>query len=214
MASPDVWAWVHCALPGVRPGHSPHTTYDTFAYDELPPAPANLDDKLHWLAQSPAAYDPIGNTSRIDELRNLAGTTFDRLPVGCVLLAERADLQQRVGSPTGCWMTFGDQAEILAGGDELVRIISDQQDCEHWYVRLKPDGNHDVVCGYFPYCTDRTDWTDDDAEAYAGEERLVICAASFTEFVWRFALEARVWRVLAHGLAPTPDEEAYISHYR
>lgn len=97
-------------------------------------------------------------------------------------------------------------------GHLLVRFLSDQQDCLHWFLRLRPtEGDHDIVVSSFHFCEDRSDVSPDDLAEVAPE--VEVCADSFAEFIWRFWIENEIYFVLSDGRALSDEQQAYVDHY-
>jgi len=174
-----------------------------------------VDQDLHWLRRQPDcdANAAVGGLAKDQELRDAVGSRWAELPPGLVEFFGSGELQGKVPSVTGCWVNLGDgyMEPVNEGFDMLLRVISDQQDCLHWFVRLRDEG-HDVVVSEFPYCEDRSDWLSDQEGRF--DRTIDVCAETFNQFLWRFWIENTIYLTLQRGERLTGEQTKYVEFYR
>jgi hypothetical protein len=190
------WVWMGPDLPGVRPAPGRHRTYFDFAYASLPAMPSDLEPGWGWLKTLPRAPNPLdagAETTVLDRFVE-AGIT---LPPEMLAFYTDRDLHAHITSITGCWTDFG--AFDVGGGDWLVLFLRDSQDVLFWMVHVPRGGGHRVlVCGP----DDLGAWYDEGLEADRigrlplSQRDFRVCAGSFREFVYRFAVENALWTSL------------------
>lgn len=172
-------AWRGIALPGYSDFRG---TYERFECSDVRTRPGSLDRSFSWLCSAPDVpiSGSIGAADLTAQLRAVAGDRWWELPQALLVFISSPALQAKVPSATGCWLNFGDELEPVGDdGDTLLRVLSDQQDCLHWFVRLSGTRGCDVVVPPFSYCEDRSDWTDEERGLY--EPVIDVCADSFED---------------------------------
>jgi hypothetical protein len=183
-------------LPGVRRAPRQHGTYFDFAYASLPAMPSHLETEWGWLKTLPRAANPLdagADTTVLDRFEE-AGIA---LPPELLAFYADRDLHAHVDSITGCWTDFG--AFDIGGGEWLVLFLRDSQDVLLWLVHMHRAGAHRVlVCGP----DDLGAWYDEGLEGDRvgrlppSQTDFNVCAGSYREFVYRFAVENALWTSL------------------
>lgn len=205
-------AWRSIALPGYRDIRG---TYSRFDVSDIPAITRTFDGTFSWLRAAPDSpvSASIGGRDMGSELKAIAADRWSELPKPLRVFLRSPVLQAKIPSVTACWNNFGTRLEPAGmGGGTLLRVISDQQDCLHWFVRLLGPGRHDTVVSPFPYCDDLGDWTDEELALY--DPVLEVCADSFEEFIWRFWIENSIWLALRGESPLTAEQERYLSFYK
>jgi hypothetical protein len=180
-------------------------TYDLFPADSLPPLPP-LDGSFGWLPTLEGGMEYMDPAP---------GLTVDgigvALPPSFVSFMARPEWRAAIPSCTACYWSLSAAVPSPVGdGAHLVRFLNDQQDVLFWWLYLRPDGGHQVVCGNIPY---------DSYQASAEQARadLVTVAPGFEEFVYRFWVENLAWfelNEMGRSLAELdPAVREYLSHY-
>lgn len=135
-------AWVHVQLPGVR-AEGPHVTYETSAYEELPPIAIELDDDCQWLVDHGTEYkgalDQYERDLQPSNVEKLAAERNLELPKSFRRFMTSPELQRRVRSCTACYLDPGERVVETTGmiAGHLIHLLSDQQSCMHWYPALE-----------------------------------------------------------------------------
>jgi hypothetical protein len=178
-------------------------TYDLFPADSLPPLPP-LDGSFGWL--------PLVQRDGLEYMDPATDVTLDEtLPASFVDFMSRPDRRAAIPSCTACYWHMSPAVPSPVGdGARLVRFLNDQQDVLLWWLYLRPDGTHTVVCGGIPYDTFA-------ASAEQARAALVTVAPGFEAFLYRFWVENLAWFELNEwGRPPAeldPAVRAYLSHY-
>lgn len=211
------YAWWFCDLPGYRPhpSGSPRT-YSPFDYNELPAIEQTLDDQLAWLAEQPVAEQhsiaeavrPMRAATSANLVELISGTgitvphTFEALITG-------VDLQRRVRSRTDCYLDLGNFVFTAPDGGKLIHFLSDSQWVLHWLV-YSDGATEAVIATPQPLGFDLGDQT---ARVF-DPEQAVICACSFSEFLYRFWFENELcWALAAEHGPLTVEQQRYLAHY-
>ena len=177
-----------------------------------PEIAAELDGTLDWLRAYPPLAEMRDERSEIDQhlerlLAEVGRRGFSVPPLFSEFMRSQ-DLRDRVCSCTYC---YWDCAETLVAvpplDGVLLRFLNDQQWCMLWYLHLRPDGSHQVLVTAYPF--------DVEDELLGPEERatervLCLCARSFEEFLYRFAIENSCWYSIRNGVTPIPREQRYL----
>lgn len=217
-------------LPDYRP-HPRRTTYSEFEYAALPPIDRELDGDFAWLLQQPEVPASLGEVDEHDPVpaRPPTRAGLDGLvrafpgrvnvPSSFAAFVSSTGLHRRIRSSTACYLDLGDFAVPVEGGGVLIHFLADQQWVLHWLFFT--DGDSEAVVttqdpfGFEPYSDDPDEpWLyapTFDPAAHDG----VVCAESFSEFVYRFWIENEIWYALRGGRGTLTDEQQrYVEHYR
>lgn len=197
-------------------------TYGLVPYEALPPLPPITGSFFEWLRRAPTPEDPLTIMDdpaaqrvadfgpRLDQLMREAGAIGLTVPPELRTFMTSAAIHGRVPTCTACYLELGSRLIEIPEGvpGRLLRFMNDQQCCVVWYVHLRSDGGHAVVCG-------APDWIED-AEGESLEDvtnptELMTCASSFEEFVHRFWLENTLWYALRDGRELSPGEREYVA---
>ena len=180
-------------------------TYDLFAADSVPPLPP-LDGTFRWLPAPSEGFDYMDPAP---------GVTLERvgveLPQSFVDFMARPDWRAAIPSCTACYWSVSEAVPSPVGdGAHLVRFLNDQQVVLLWWLYLRPDGTHTVVCGGIPYDTY-------DASAEQTRADLLTVAPGFEAFLYRFWVENLAWyelNMLGRPYADLhPAVREYLGHY-
>jgi len=201
--------WLGNNLPGLREQGGLRTFYE-FQLDDLPMRPDACGDDLHWLLDLPEALNPIGHPAE-GQLETVASQVA--LPDNFQRFLRDPSLHGRVDSSTSAWLTL---ALFDVGADgHLVLFLRDQQDCVLWFLHLPAAGEPRVLAGW--------DGLDEWYEAGEpliwasglGDLELVVCAESFADFVYHYAVESALWFSTRPKSTRTPGtiETAYASFF-
>jgi hypothetical protein len=221
-------AWLSVELPGFRPHVASTATYSSFAYEELPPIGAELDDDLRWLSEARPVPKSLADESDADrpapaeELALLVADTSLRAPAPFRSFVASSALQSRVRSCTSCYLDLGDFPAPVDDGGWLIHFLSDQQWVLHWLLYCDESGHEAVVVTDMPVGFGVSDEhlrdLELDDEALRGFDpasaRGAVCAESFSEFLYRFRIENELWLALTSEPRPlTAAEQPYVDHY-
>ena len=118
-------------------------------------------------------------------------------------------------SCTACYLDLGNFPVKVTGGGRLIHFLSDQQWVRHWLLYLGDDGAEAVVSTYDPYGFELGD--DEELEApdrfQPGAADALLCADSFSEFLYRFWIENEIWFALSERQPLTDEQRHYAEHY-
>jgi len=197
-------------------------TYCTVPYESLPRVDRATDD-LKWLDHvSPELRRVIDGTSTLDssdnQIANLEVTVAKAqslrldLPQPFLRFMRDASLQAKVPTCTACFLALSEDFIPIVGaeGHYLLRFVNDSQSCFMWYLRLGREGNVGVVVSdYFlePEIFDAMECEEVKREDLFQEA--LLCADTFTEFLYRFWVENTIWYSLHERLLLTPIQEEY-----
>lgn len=225
--------WPSIDLPGYREHPSP-ATYSVFDRSLLPPIERELDDDLSWLLVEPPVEHSLagGHLYEGEPVRTASGRQLDaliddlglRLPPAFENFIRMPEPRSRVRSCTACYLDLADFPVKVDGGGWLLHLLSDQQWANHWLLYVHPDGYEGVVSTYAPYgfrlgsSEEEPDWASDFDPAAAahfkhGASESMICADSFSEFLYRFWIENEIWFALSDNGDLTPEQHRYARHY-
>jgi hypothetical protein len=210
-----------------------------FEYDALPPIERQLDDGLSWLLSERPVDNSLAGGHVYDgepvrpaigqELDALVGDLRIRLPAAFEKFVRQPEPRTRIRSCTACYLDLGSFPVAVETGGWLIHFLSDQQWVRHWLLFVDESGEEAVVSTYPPYGfdlgppVDEPEWAADFDPARSNEfgqgaDESVVCAASFSEFLYRFWIENEIWYGLSgrDHAAPqlTPEQRHYVEHYR
>jgi hypothetical protein len=203
-----------------------HGTYGLFDCAELPPIERALDNDLAWLLGEPIAGDwaIVGGAERDADRRawsKMAGFSDIVLPSSFEAFVASSEPACRIRSATGCYVERADFVVSVVGGGQLVHFLSDQQWIRHWLVYIDDGGAESVVSTYPPYGFAEEREPDEFDPGYTpeslrsfdpGSADAIVCADSFSEFLYRFWIENEIFfRQKEGGL--TPEQQRYLDHY-
>lgn len=205
--------WYATSIGGYRPCQG---TYSLYPAESLPPLPSEeFSGGYSWLTDAPKP--PHGGMRGGDRSAHVATLRLD-LPQSFVDFVSRPDLNGAVPSCTACYWDLSQTPTASPAGDgaHVVRFLNDQQGCLFWYLYLRPDGSHAVICAPTYYdAPDEDEGRASQAEPLGGA---VLVADDFESFVYRFWVENLAWyevemdRREFSGLSPRV--RAYVGHYR
>ena len=207
--------WWSVELPGYRPRLS---TYSAIPREALPPIERHLDPELRWLcSERPVAgslADESSNPARpatSAELQTLVGGHGVRAPAAFGAFVRSPEPRRRVRSCTDCYLDLGDFAVPVADGGWLIHFLSDSQWVLHWLLYRSAD-EECVVATDAPTGFEIEGETIRTFDPAAGDG--VVCADSFSEFLYRLWIENEIWFALAHENRPLSDEQRrYAEHF-
>lgn len=185
--------WVGGELGGLRPGRGGLNCYSP---DELPQIRVPLTGTFGWLRTAAAGNRPayIDHEKRSRQFRQLHAASADLLPEDFVRFFRSKSLWTKYASLTG-WSLYPDPVAVpIRGGlGHLVTFAADGQGCRTWSLYISPDhSKHGVVATYFYHGSQF-------AQLPGGlphPKDIVMCAASFEEFLYRFWLEGAIQSAL------------------
>lgn len=181
-----------------------------------------LDDRLDWLRAKPRVPKSIADTGEPDHptpktplneprLGQLVAGTGCEVPDALVILARERSIQQRIRSCTLCYFDLGDRLVSVAGGGHLIHFLSDQQWVMHWLVYSGP-GPHGCVIA----TTEPLGFDDDDGPHFElrATTDAIVCAASLSEFIYRFWIENEIFFAHDEGRPFTEEQTRYLAGVR
>lgn len=227
--------WPSIELPGYREHPANLATYSIFEYERLPPLERHLDDQLSWLLAEPSVEHSLagGHSNEGDPVRPATGADLDALTEGSAVplppafetFVRMPEPRSRVRSCTACYLDLGDFPVAGPGGSWLIHFLSDQQWVRHWLLYVDRNGTEAIVSTYPPYgfalgpSEDEPEWALDfdpakSNELKPGASESVLCADSFSEFLYRFWIENEIWYALSDPPRElTTEQQRYVEHY-
>lgn len=209
--------WASIELPGYRE-HPELTTYSGFAYEDLPPVGRALDEELRWLLAEPPVSssladvqpgDPVpARPATVTELGQLLDGSSVELPRAFQRFVDDDEPRNRIRSATACYLDLGEFPVPVAGGGHLVHFLSDQQWVLHWLLYADLAGSEAVVVTPKPIGFDEYGRSFEPLRRDAAQ-----CAASFSEFLYRFWIENEIWFKLTYEEPLTGEQRHYAEHY-
>lgn len=184
--------WISVQVPGTGSARLA-TTYAAYDASSVPRAPADLDGWA-WLRSAPSRQggstmaEPSEAAACDLSLEAIQGMLGDAAPLDLLRFAEDPSLRRRMWSATDSYYDLGQRLEAVDGG-RLLHLVSDSQWVQHWSLFLGHDGVTAVVVSPFPVGFD----LDDDEFRDEGSEP-VRCAATFSEFSWRWWMDNEIFR--------------------
>lgn len=216
--------WFPFRLPGR--GEAEFGLVGPFDVGPLPRLERDESEGLRWLLMEPSLWGEFDRTMWEAELarqrQQLAGR---RVPDAFGEFWSSVEYFARIPEWWGWTFGIGGHAIPVSDGGVLIRFISDQQDCIHWYLYLGPDDSEAIV-GMYALFGDEPDPDDtpedladlmDDFEVTSldryivGEGNAVVYAESFFEFITRYWLEREIERRLLNNEVLTEEQERYVS---
>lgn len=201
-------------------------TYERYPIESLPPLDeASFAGDFAWRGDIGHVVDEQAAT--MDRLTADLTNTGLNLPTDFVTYMTRSNLYRCLDdvSCTCCWTSLSAPlASPLEPEARMVRFFRDQQDCVHWYLYLRPNGESFVVHSYrdLEYEADvRTSGNVDDLEQLAEldddpDYEIFWCAPTVESFAYRFWTENSLWFAI-HDSQPMKDisaaQRAYLNHY-
>src|SRR3954447_22084874 len=216
---PRVWAGTY--LPGYHDwgDASPLApTYAGFPLDWLPPIERELDDELRWLLREPPVDEPLEGSATRAELDALLAGKAVALPPSFAAFIDSAAARKRLRSATDCYLRLPD-AIVRFGEGWLINFLADSQACAFWLLYTGSDGEAVVVTEYPP----GFGFSDAQARSQRRDPGSLgsdasVCAASFSEFLYRLWIENEIFFRLdgpEADRAPLTDEQRrYGEHFR
>lgn len=201
-----------------------NSSYCAVPYDDLPKVDGATDD-LAWLDRvSPGLRQTVDGTCTLDSEENQIAHLDDivakarglglSLPEPFQRFMRDADLQQKVPTCTACFLELSrDFIPIQeAEGHFLLRFLNDSQSCVMWYLCIGPEESNAVIASYYFFERDYFDAMEyEDIKHEELVSQAFFCAATFTEFLYRFWVENTLWYSLRDGLELTAIQEQYRS---
>jgi hypothetical protein len=191
-------------------------------YEHLPEVNRATDD-LGWLDQiSPELRRVIDDTSTLksseNQIAHLEGLVAKaqnlmlNLPEPFLRFMRDESLHAKVPTCTDCFLALSEDFIPIPGAEDyfLLRFMNDSQSCAMWYLCLGRERNPGVLASDYFLESEMFD-----AMEYEGVRRedvfpkAVLCANSFTEFLYRFWVENTIWYSLRERLPFTPVQEEY-----
>jgi hypothetical protein len=220
---PRVWQFPE--LPGYREPAHDYGTYFASDYSALPPVARELDDEFGWLRAEPAVLGSLTDAdysqvpqrpASADELAALIGKSGVTPPRSFATFVADGQLHARIRSCTACYLDLADVIVPTEDGGWLIHFLSDSQWVLHWLLYVGPESGEAVVVTQLPFGLqlDEAPTRFDPANVDAW-----VCAASFSEFVYRFWIENEIWYRLSRAGSNTEpplsvEQQAYVDHYR
>lgn len=214
-------------MPGYRAHPTGPATYTAFRYDELPAITRDLDDELRWLCAEPIVSSSLAETTvppvraaKREQLTDLLRSHAIKLPPSFLNFIASDEPRMRIRSATDCYLDLADTVVPVDTGGILIHFLSDSQFCFHWLLYTGPDGEEAVVATVDPYGFVNPDCWDDETSVrstFASDEvpEAFICAASFSEFIYRLWIENEIWFRLELERRPlTEEQQEYAASYR
>ncbi|MBL8166836.1 MAG: hypothetical protein JNJ50_01695 [Acidobacteria bacterium] len=224
--------WIAHDLPRYR-DHPQPATYSLFSYDDLPDIQITSETDWQWLDSSPNQEGSLaesgysdGSKPDLGKLSKIAAQVGFQLPISFEQFISTPAWHQKIRSCTDCYLDLADRAIKVIDADDgyLIHFLSDSQWCCHWYILVKASGDHDIYTSFDAYGFNVEEASDDDDDEYATcrkdaiklmDEPLWFCAATFTEFIYRFWLENEIWFALSFDEQPlTAEQKTYLAHYQ
>lgn len=216
-------AWWSIDLPGYRDHPSEYVTYSSFPVEGLPPIGGELDETMSWLLSLPPVPQSLGEPPDEDPpAREATGEELADLLRGVDVVVPGAfhtflidgRLRTRVRSVTSCYLELPDFVVAVDDGI-VVHFLSDQQWVMHWSLFIGRDGSESVVATGQPVgFRQESGYTDQETDSLPADP--VVCAETFSEFIYRFRIENELWYAL-NGLREdrplTAEERRYLDHY-
>lgn len=233
---PETWrCW---RIPGVRDvdgtygAISLNTLPVVEASDDLswlPPFDGQVIAKLD--AKRLPGSEPLAHYfEKSERLDDAAGGNFDgeldlilaqaveadvHLPAAFLQLFRSRKMQSRFFNPTGCEFDLpkhGMTPAPFGSGGWIIRFLNDQQWCVNWYLFIPASGEAVVISSsetQFGMALEEHDPNNrNHISATLGVTHLA--AYSFSEFLYRFWIEAALWFKCQYKLPKTPTEERYL----
>lgn len=215
---PRIWAGTY--LPGYHDWGDAFPlapTYAGFPLDWLPPVERELDDELRRLLREPPVDESLkGRATRADLDALLAGAAI-ALPPSFAAFIESADARQRIRSATDCYLQL--PASIVSFGEGwLINFLADSQGCAFWLLYTGSDGEAVIVTEFppgFEHSEHGAKRQQRDPGSLADDTS--VCAASFSEFLYRLWIENEIFFRLSvpEARAPlTEEQRRYGEHFR
>jgi hypothetical protein len=220
-------AWLSTDLPGYREHPTPFATYSAFSYVGLPAIRRPLDPDLRWLLEQPRVPRSLGDFEQGDpvperratgtELDALLGTARIALPQSFRTFVTDPEPRTRVRSATYSYLDLGEFMVEVAGGGAMVHFLSDQQWVLHWLLYVGADGSEAVVVSETPlgFEADEQRFARFDPAAGGGA---IVCAESFSEFLYRFWIDNEIYFRSAYSEKVEPpltdEQRRYAEHFR
>jgi hypothetical protein len=153
-----------------------------------------------------------------------------RWPPAFLTFVRSSEPRTRIRSSTACYLDLADFPVSVDSHAWLIHFLSDQQWVGHWHLYLDADGSEAVVWTYPPYGfelgepDEEPEWASDFDPRRSGvfdfgASASLVCANSFSEFLYRFWIENEIsyaldeggHQVTRHGL--TDEQRRYAEHY-
>jgi hypothetical protein len=185
--------------------------------DWLPPIERELDEELRWLLREPPVDKSLeGNATRADLDALVAGKTVV-LPPSFLAFIGSAEPRKRIRSATDCYLRLPDSIARFGKG-WLITFLADSQACAFWLLYTGPEGEAVIVTEYppgFEFSEEEAAMQQREPGSLASDAS--ICAASFSEFLYRLWIENEIFFRLSvpEARAPLTDEQRrYGEHFR
>jgi hypothetical protein len=214
-------------LPGYRAPATAPATYTAFRYDELPSITRDLDDEFRWLCAERVVPSSLAETTeppvRVaerEQLTDLLRSHAIELPPSFLNFIASDEPRKRIRSATDCYLDLAEAVVPVDTGGFLIHFLSDSQFCFHWLLYKGPNGEEAVVATVDPYGFSNPVYWHDETSArstFASGEAVdsFVCAASFSEFIYRLWIENEIWfRLKLECSTLTEEQQEYVGSYR
>ena len=162
---------------------------------------------------------PPVRDARQGQLTDLLGPHAITLPPSFLSFIASDEPRKRIRSATDCYLDLAEALVPVDTGGLLIHFLSDSQFCFHWLLYSGPNGEEAVVATRDPYGFVHPDaWIDETSVRTAFTPGAVpesfVCAASFSDFIYRLWIENEIWfRLQLESRPLTEEQERYVGFY-
>jgi hypothetical protein len=184
------------------------------AKDDLAWLDSNSDDLTRIISGRSSIRSGDNRLANLEAVVAKAQSLGFELPDPFLRFMRDPVLQDKVPSCTACFLELSDDFVPVpdSDGSFFMRFITDSQSCVMWYLWLQRNGKIVVVASYYYLEPDIFEAMEYEEGTYRDcFDRAVICAESFTEFLYRFWVENSIWYSLHKKLPFTALQEDYWS---
>jgi hypothetical protein len=186
----------------------------------LPAIPDEFDGSFSWLPPSAGGsilkLDGDG-FSPLPALRRECEAIGLLLPDPFVRFVSERSIHERVSTCTGCYIELSPRVIDDPSGHRgrLIRFLNDSQGSMHWYLCLRPSGEHFVLASGEFYGAPCMNVGVPEEESPPGDpSQFLFCAPSVEGFIYRFWMENTIFDRVFRRLPLDPVQKAYVDAAR
>jgi hypothetical protein len=149
----------------------------------------NISKYEHFEKQGITVVDPQKPDLQLEQSKLQKIITEYKVDDDFIVFMSSEELQERIPSCTACYFYLGDEVVSVSSDTTILLFYRDQQDCLGWYLVLTGPYKGNIVASTMILGVAGD--PEEDVKYFPMES--VVCAQSFSEFLYRTWVENHIW---------------------